>query len=351
MAYSTIQSETMSHKSTSICLKVIPLGFFLLFLQPLHSQDWTNLNSEVQARQKQLGNNLVLMIWKGDTIAYKKELGDFNSKTQAPLGGSSRWLTAALVMIMVDEGKVSLDDKVSRYLPEYERYGKNYITLRLCLANMTGISDKKKYQEKKFASLEDEVNSYAAREIRTNPGEDFWYGGIGAGIAGRVLEIVSKKRFDVLVKQKLFNPLTMRRTTFSTLDASATDPAEGALSTPDDYMQFLVMLLNKGKYKGRQIVTEESVNELMQLQTKPELMKSVPESMQGSGYALGSWVVGENNGKASAFACPSFSGTWPMIDYCRDYAYLLFVKKPDSDPKSKINLDFKGMIDQEVNCK
>jgi CubicO group peptidase (beta-lactamase class C family) len=57
--------------------------------------------------------------------------------------------------------------------------------------------------------------------------------------------VISKKKFDVLIKQKLFNPMTMRRTSFTTLDASAINPSGGALSTAEDYMKFLVMLLNR----------------------------------------------------------------------------------------------------------
>ena len=161
---------------------------------------------------------------------------------------------------------------------------------------------------------------------RANPGTDFWYGNIGLNIAGRVLEVISKKKFDVLIKQKLFNPLAMRRTTFTTLDGSAVNPSGGAQSTADDYMKFLVMLLNKGKYNGKQILSEESVNQMMQIQTKPEQIKYAPKAAEGFNYALGSWVVEEKNGKATALASPGLFGTWPMIDFCRGYAYIVFVK-------------------------
>src|SRR5688572_4278851 len=236
---STFLRVTMAYKTLNTCIKVISLAGFLLLFQTASGQDdWNRLDIEFKARQKMLGNNVVMIVWKNDTIAYKKELGEFNSKTQAPIASCSKWLTAALVMIMVDEGKISLDDKVSQYLPEFERYGKNYITLRLCLSHQTGIQDeggllKKMFQRKKFASLEEEVNAFAAREIRTNAGEDFWYGNVGPNIAGRVMEVISKKKFDVLIKQKLFTPLTMRRTTFTTVDLSAVNPAGGAQSTPD----------------------------------------------------------------------------------------------------------------------
>src|SRR5438105_4847945 len=80
-------------------------------------------------------------------------------------------------------------------------------------------------------------------------------------IAGRILEIVSKRRVDVLVRQKLFVPLGMRRTTFSDMNGGVVDPANGAQSTGDDYIRFLAMMLNKGKLGDKQILSEKSVGE------------------------------------------------------------------------------------------
>lgn len=302
-----------------------------------------------------MGDNVVVMLWKDDTLAYKKEMGDFTSKTQAPIASCSKWLTAALVMTFVDEGKISLDDKVAKWLPEFERYNKNYITIRHCLAHLTGIEDegkllKKLLQRKKFASLEEEVNAFAAREIRVNAGEDFWYGNVGLNTAGRVLEVISRRKFDALIKQRLFNPLEMRRTTFTTPDAGAVNPSGGALSTPDDYMQFLVMLLNKGKYKGKQVLSEASVNTLMQVQTKPSLMSYVPPAANGGfNYTLGSWAIEEKGGKATVLASPGLFGTWPMVDFCRGYAYLVFVKKlSGGEEKAEAHMELKKTIDRQI---
>lgn len=354
----TIQAKfpvSMSYKFNSICLKSSLVAVFLLLLQPVFSQyNWTDLDQELQAKQKLLGTNLVCLLWNKDTLIYKKEMGDFNAKTQAPIASCSKWLTAALVMIFVDEGKLSLDDKITRWLPEFEKYGKNYITMRLCLSHMTGIQDevtllKKLFQHQKFASLEEEVNRYAAREIRTNPGTDFWYGNIGLNIAGRVLEVISKKKFDVLIKQKLFNPMTMRKTSFTTLDASAVNPSGGGTSTADDYMKFLVMLLNKGKSNGKQILSEESVNQLMQIQTKPELIKYAPKAAEGFNYALGSWVVKETNGKATSLASPGLFGTWPMIDFCRGYAYIVFVRNLLGEERAGAHIELKKIIDGQIS--
>ncbi len=346
----------MSYRSTLNCLKCSMLGLFLLLLHPLFAQyNFDALDASLKEKQKVLGKDLVMMVWKGDSLVFKKELGEFNSKTVAPIASASKWLTAALVMQFVDEGKLSLDDKITKWIPEFEKYGKNYITIRYCLSHMTGIEDegkllKKLFQRKKFASLEDEVNSFASREIRANPGTDFWYGSIGLNIAGRVLEVVSKKRFDQLIKQKLFTPLGMRKTTFSNLDGGAVNPSGGAQSTADDYMRFLAMLLNKGKYMGKQVLSEESVTQLMTLQTKPAMIKNAPKSAEGLGYALGNWVVEEKDGKTIAAASPGLFGTWPMIDLCRGYAYLVFVKNLLGEEKAEANMQLKSLIDEQIPC-
>jgi CubicO group peptidase (beta-lactamase class C family) len=371
----------MSYKVNSICIKVISALCFLLFLQPVSAQyNWSELDTELQAKQPILGNDLVCLLWKGDSLIYKKEMGAFNSKSQAPIASCSKWLTAALVMMFVDEGKLSLDDKVVKYIPEFEKYFKNYITIRQCLSHMTGIADDSKFlkrllERRKFASLEEEVNSFAAREIRATAGTDFWYGNVGLNIAGRVLEVISKKKFEILIKTKLFVPLGMTKTSFNDPNGYPVNPSGGAQSTADDYMKFLVMLMNKGKYKEQQILSEDAVNQMMQVQNKPEQIKYAPKSAEGYCYALGSWVVETevktelsldgalikkpNSPKlenvqvkkesiATALASPGLFGTWPMIDFCRGYAYIVFVKNLLGEERADAHRELKKTIDKQI---
>lgn len=369
---------TMSYKVSSICLKVLSVASFLLLLQPAKAQyEWSKLDAELQAKQKLLGDNVVAMIWKGDSLVYKKEMGGFNSKTQAPIASCSKWLTAALVMQFVDEGKLSLDDKVVKYLPEFEKYFKNYITIRHCLSHMTGIQDDDKFlrrilERRKLSSLEVEVNAFAARDIRANPGTDFWYGNVGLNIAGRVLEVISKKKFDVLIKSKLFIPLGMTKTTFAELNGGPVNPSGGAKSTADDYMKFLVMLLNNGKHNGVQILTENSVNEMRKVQNKTVQIMYAPKSAEGYLYASGSWVIAYKDSTidagtkksmtavpplpesrtreisvATSLASPGLFGTWPMIDYCRGYAYIIFVKNLLGEERADAHRQLKKIVDEQ----
>lgn len=367
-----VRGETMAYKSCCACIKVTVILILLLILQPSFAQSkstqqkFDDLEDVLLQKQKLLGKDFVVMLWskgillgspggpsekKNDTVIYRKELGEFNSKTQAPIASCSKWLTAALVMTFVDEGKLSLDDKITKWLPEFEKYGKNYITIRTCLSHLTGIRSEpisilKLLERKKFNSLEDEVNSFAAKDIQANPGEEFRYSNIGLNIAGRVLEIISKRKFDVLARQRLFVPLLMRKTTFSTLDGSAVNPSGGAQSTADDYMHFLIMLMNKGVYQGKRILSEQAVTELLKVQTKPEQIKYAPKAAQGFNYASGSWVIEEKDGKATAVASPGLFGTWPMIDYCRGYAYLFFVKNLLGEERADVQMEIKRVIDE-----
>lgn len=316
------------------------------------------------------------MVWKGDSLLYKKEMGDFNSATQAPIASCSKWLTAALVMQFVDEGKLSLDDKVMKYIPEFEKYLKGYITIRQCLSHMTGIADNDKLlkrilQRKKFSSLEEEVNEFAAREIRAKPGTDFWYGNVGLNIAGRVLEVISKKKFEVLIKTKLFTPLGMTKTSFADAIGGPVNPSGGAKSTADDYMKFLVMLLNKGKHNGVQVLSEKSVDEMMLPQNELNEIRYAPKSAEGMRYALGCWMLEESKtqeGKkmsrtvppapvsdeivyrttSLAFTSPGLFGTWPMIDYCRGYAYVVFVKNMLGEERADAHRELKKIVDKQI---
>lgn len=350
----------MAYKGSFTCIKVTTFSILLLLLQPAFAQaPFSDIDDILVQRQKALGKDFVLLLWKkDDTLIYKKELGEFNSKTQAPIASCSKWLTAALVMTFIDEGKLSLEDKVSKWLPEFEKYGKNYITIRTCLSHMTGIRSEpvtllKIFERKKFASLEEEVNSFATKDIQANPGEEFRYSEIGMDIAARILEIISKRRFDLLARQRLFVPLLMRRTTFSSMDGSAVNPSGGALSSADDYLHFLIMLLNKGVYQGRRILSEKSVDEMLQVQTKPEQIKYAPKAATGYNYGLGAWVIEEKDGKATSAASPGLFGTWPMIDYCRGYAYLFFIKNLLGEESAQAQMEVKAAIDEKFtnSCK
>lgn len=349
----------MTYHIKPICLQCSLLSAFLLFwLSGFPQYNFGDLDALLKQNQKALNNNFAMVVWKDGKVVYQKQTTDFTAKTQAPIANSGNWLIAALVMEFVDEGKISLDDKVSRYIPIFATYMKSYITIRNCITNTTGARPDagvaKIFDKSKHTSLEDEITDYAKTEIQANPGTEFYYSNMGPDIAARVLEIVSKKSFDRLIMEKILRPLKMRGTSFSNEDGGAVNPSGGARSSAADYINFLSMLLNKGMFEGKQILSEKSVNEIETAHFTELPVKYTPKMAEGLHYGLGAWIEEtDSDGKPSVLSCNSFLGTYPFIDNCRHYAAIIIVQKPQPEQKKEFYTQLKETVDSQINssCK
>ena len=346
----------MAQKITSTCMKVSTVLVFMLLLQVAKAQyNFSELDKKLNQYQQELGGNVVTMIYKDSQMIYKKELGDYKANTVEAIASCSKWLTAALVMTFVDEGKLSLDDKVSKYIPEFTNYGKGYITIRNCLSHTTGIEDKTGLagilENSRFTTLEEEVNNFMSKhEIFAQPGQQFAYSSVGLNIAGRVLEIISRKPFDQLMTQRIFRPLNMKASTF--YSEKAVNPSGGAKSTAADYMNFLRMILNKGTFNGKRILSEQSIAEMQKSETKQNMVKYTPANAQGFNYALGEWILeADADGNSTTVASPGLFGTWPMVDNCRGYACIIFTKNLKTQQRKEIYTDIKQSIDAQIASK
>jgi len=351
----------MSYKNKTYCRKfILAASFVLLCLIGRSQYNFSEVDKLLTDNQKALGDNLAVLLYKDGKIVYKKETGEFNIKTKAPIASCSKWLTAALVMTFVDEGKISLDDKVSTYLPIFETYGKSFITIRQCLSHQTGITDNNKIiakilDRRKFETLEEEVNSFVKKEIAANPGTTFFYGNIGPNIAGRVLEVVSKKKFDALAKQRIFTPLNMKGSSFTPEDYNAAvNPSGGAISTAADYTNFMAMILEKGTFMGKRILSEAAVKEMQTIQAKNIPVKYSPKVASGFEYGLGEWIEeADDSGNSIVVSCPGLFGTWPFVDNCRKYTCIFFIKSILGEEQRELYKALKKAIDKQFvsNCK
>ncbi|HZK65583.1 MAG TPA: serine hydrolase [Puia sp.] len=350
--------ETLSYKLKSLCRRCSLSCLSLLFWLAGSTQSSKTLPSTspstdafLQTNQKTLGTNLVALAYKNGKIVYRKELekeiGDFNGRTQAPAGIASQWLTAATVMAYVDAGKISLDDKVSKYMPIFAKYMKTYITIRNCLSFTTGIQGDapgalRLLQKSKYPDLETEVDAFASkREIQTNPGTAVNFSQIGPDIAARVLEVVTKRTFDRIVQEKILRPCKMRATSFTNENGGAINAADGAVTTPNDFINFLGMLLNKGSFDGKQVLSEKAIQEMETLQFPSLPVKYVPKEATGYKTGLGCWISSDGKEITSL----NLTGLYPFIDRCRNYAGLLLPKNTLGEPNRGLYAQFKENLD------
>lgn len=323
------------------------------------------LDNAVEENKNLLGKDFSVVVASIDSVLYQKNIGDpVNVKTPFSIGVSSQWLTTALIIQLADEGKLSLDDPVAKYLPVFELYRRNYVTIRHCLTHQTGLGKEgfrlaAFFEKRKFGSLEEEVTDILKKEIHANAGEIFRYTNYGPVVAARVAEAITKKRFDQLIRTKLFVPLSMRNTSFTTDDGSAPDPSGGAKSTVADYTKFLQMLLNKGKVGDKQILSETAVNEMRKVQVAASQTGAVPKADEGLSFALNSWALTpslspsemKKGAIAGVLGLPSLSGTWPVIDFAKGYVLLVFAREFSGEQRQEVYVDLKKTVDQQIASK
>jgi CubicO group peptidase (beta-lactamase class C family) len=339
----------MSYKTLYACLNFIFACLLVLNFQSLKAQDFSGLDAIIERQHKHFSGPMAVLVWKDTTIYQKLSGEDMTMNTQGPIGCASAWLTAALAMTFVEQGKIELDDPVSKYLPVYSTYAKSYLTIRHCLANVTGIEPEKEgiqkfFQKTKFQTLEDEVNSIAKREIKNNPGEVFYYNNYGSNIVGRVLEVVGKKGFERLMMDRIFRPLGMKRSTFAS--EFAVNPFSGATSTPADFLKFEVMLLKGGTVNGKKILSESSIQEMQKIQTGDAQNMFVPKQMEGYQYGLGNWIM--NDDSRAVATSPSLKGGWAWVDMKRKYACLVFGETKDKEEKKEVYQPILDEVDDAV---
>ena len=180
------------------------------------------------------------------------------------------------------------------------------------------------------------------------PGTEFRYSNIGLNIAGHILETISGKDFEHLFQEIIALPLDMRHTSFAK-GRGLPDPSGSAFSTADDYMHFLIMILQKGVYNGKRILSENAVNQMQKSQINLDMVKYAPAPAEGYTYALGEWVEeSDKNGSSTAVASPGLFGTWPLVDNCHQYACIFLIQSFLSKKQRDIYVEIKRSIDKQI---
>ena len=351
----------MSVQTLFICRVFRPAFAFLLFFQTASAQKkpapvenpLSGIEAIVKQQTKTMGKEVVVMVNQGGKNLYTLQSPEFNPRTPFPIADASMWLTAAVVLIHVDEGKIRLDDKVSKYIPEFSRYFKGYITIRHCLSHLTGIEAEatgvmKVAQKNRFEDLNAEVQHLLSkREIVNNTGEAFHYSQVGMNIAARVVEVVGKKTFDRAAMEKLFRPLGMRQTNFFD-EKGGVNPSMGATSSGLDFMNFLTMLLDTGMYKGKRILSKQSVELMLNPSFQDLPVKYTPAVAKSWAYGMGAWLEDGGNGKPGMATAPGSNGFWPWIDLNRRYAALVVPQKELSEWKPEVYRSIREEIEAQI---
>ncbi len=360
--------------------KVAALIVCLSFFSYSHAQyNFSKVDRWLQDNLEQIGGRAVLMVYKDGKIVYSQSknnlsrrqkmagrfianrsnmdasevLQDFDTDTRQMIASCSKWYSAALVMTFVDEGKLGLEDSIGKYLPVFTKHGKGNIRIWQCLAHLTGIESgtlKESLQAmKEMNSMDEAMAQIASLPMEGEPGKTFHYGNVGLQIVAAVIEKISNKDFETLFASRIAVPLGMKHTDFGHKKVPLA--AGGALSTPNDYMNFLVMILNEGKFNGKQILSKESVAEMQRDRvTKDVVVKYTPEEAGNWGYGFGEWVMHDktNNKRGIGVSSPGLFGSFPWVDHEKKYCGFLFTMNIKNKGRNERYMELKRLVDEAV---
>ena len=218
------------------------------------------------------------------------------------IASMTKSVNGAAILCLVDDGKLSLDEPASKWLPELAKVTveggakpEKPITLRMLLSHTAGIAFPSRKPSDGAISLKSYVSTLIKTPLAFQPGSAYEYG-FGPTVAGRILEIVSGMKYEDFLRTRLFEPLGMKDTTFHpddvhrariartykmdedtnelvpgynpfvTSDASVQhmpEPAGGLFSTAADMGRFYAMAASGGELDGKRILSPKAVKDML----------------------------------------------------------------------------------------
>lgn len=200
----------------------------------------------------------VLYVVRDGEVVHDQGTGWVGHTTPLQVASSAKWLTAATIMTLVDEGRLSLDEPISRWLPAFAD-DKAAITTRQLLDHTSGVPDRPCLWSG-AGTLAACVDEIAAGPLQFAPGSAFSYGNASFHVAGRLIEMITGTSFPAAFAERIGTPLGMTSTSWG--GGSNPSPAAGATTTLDDYARFLELMLHGGVYGGRRLLSSTSVAEI-----------------------------------------------------------------------------------------
>jgi CubicO group peptidase (beta-lactamase class C family) len=295
------------------------------------------------------------------------------------IASMSKPMTSVAVAMLADDGKLSFDDPVEKYLPEFREMwvageqtdqqrllvkAARPITLRDLMTHTSGLGEYRVTDP--HWSLAAMIKVLAREPLRFQPGTHWSYSTAGMDTLGRVVEIVSGMPYDKFLQARLFDPLGMKDTTFwispaqkerfvqpiisrtgklaptpiaYMYDGAVTDherpPLGGAglFSTAEDVTKFYQMMLNHGEFNGHQILKPETVAEMTRKQTGD--LKARAGMPWGLGFCVVEDPVQMESNKTlspGAFGHGGAFGTQSWADPTRGMIYVLMISRDKLQP-------------------
>lgn len=278
--------------------------------------------------QHKLAGYIGIVADKGGTVRYRNLAGYADAEAKRPIGegdvfwvaSMSKMFVGASILMLADEGKVSLDDPVARFLPQLDRWmvvaekdpshvllkpPARPVTIRHLLSHTSGLTPQAELQQAAGPDrtpLQARALSSVTGPLQWQPGEKYRYGNQGMNVAARVVEVVAGEPYEQFLQRRFFDPLGMAEATFWPSEAQVArlagaygpnkdrtglargdigflskpfgdrvrrfpEAGGGLFSTTHDVLRYGLMLANDGELDGRRYLSHAAMDELRKPQT------------------------------------------------------------------------------------
>lgn len=376
--------QTMNLFRTLPCLLLLPA--FCLHAEVKPAVPSVRESIEAFVQDGSLSGAVTLLYHDGKVVS-EEAVGLQDIESQTPMAKDSLfWIasmtkpvTALAVMMLQDEGKLSIDDPVAKHLPEFTNQmlikektdaqtvlvrPQRSITIKDLLTHTSGLVGKPPFggDALDVLTLKEAAISYALSPLQFEPGAKWSYCNPGINTLGRIVEVVSGEEYAKFLEKRLFKPLGMKHTTFwpgkKELKKLATSykpkadgkglepasirymtepysskqrtamPAGGLFSTADDLLKLYVMLLNGGEADGRRYISKEA----LQAMTQNHVGDLKAGFADGMGMGLGFQVVKQPVGVTAMLSPGTYGhggahGTQGWIDPTTKTIYIMLIQR------------------------
>jgi CubicO group peptidase (beta-lactamase class C family) len=242
-----------------------------------------------------------LLVVKNRKTILHAAFGDRDRENKLPMAcdtifnirSMTKALTGVAVQIMVDEGKVALEDPVAKYLPGFANDKSRAITIQQLLEHRSGLPLTILASTKDYKDLQAQAKAVGEKGPQFKPGEKFWYSDAGSDAAAAVVERMSGVTIDRFVTERILQPLGMadsfylsqaddtRKKRVASLYIGTPGkwsrywkPADAPMypfawgsqtlySTPADYARLLTLWMDGGKVHGKQVLSKAAVARIL----------------------------------------------------------------------------------------
>jgi CubicO group peptidase (beta-lactamase class C family) len=267
--------------------------------------------------------------------------------------------TATSLMILVQQGRLQIRDRVAQHIPEFGQNGKDRITVLQLLTHQSGLIPDNELEDFKDGADKAYERIFALRPL-ADPGAQFLYSDVGFLVLGALVQRLSGKNVHEFSREHIFAPLGMSETGYVPAEAlrNRAAPTEmrgdrwiqgevhdprahrldgiaghaGLFSTASDLAVYAQMMLNRGTYAGVRVLSPRTVDVMTQPVSVPSGLRALGWDVQ-SGFSI-------NKGELmspTAFGHGGFTGTGLWIDPELDLFVIVLSNRVHPDGKGQVN--------------